>query len=285
MNICKNKQYCLSEKTIEYLAEACNNYTERTKITNKKIKTGNFRDTVMQLHDVLNDACQQNRALSKQELMNNIVTEMKSLIRKRMIPRKGPANSNEWLSTDDINIVLEPLEIIVPYFKYIGATPADCSEYQSCDWYKLDYDNFIDNGIYVIAGVFNKDVFGMSGSHWVALYIDLRQHCVWYIDSAGSEPNAPIKKTIDYYVNYSTKKGYQPKYIVNHKKYQFDRTECGVYSCNAIIRMLSGETFESVINNPLSTKDITSCRKIYFDGDGNAHPKCDPFIINNYRNI
>ena len=50
----------------------------------------------------------------------------------------------------------------------------------------------------------------------------------------------------------------------NHIQHQFDNSECGVYSINFIIRLVGGESFDSVINNITKDEAMNANRKIYF---------------------
>ncbi len=50
----------------------------------------------------------------------------------------------------------------------------------------------------------------------------------------------------------------------NHIQHQFDNSECGVYSINFIIRLVSGESFDSVINDITKDEEMNANRKVYF---------------------
>jgi hypothetical protein len=50
----------------------------------------------------------------------------------------------------------------------------------------------------------------------------------------------------------------------NHIQHQFNNSECGVYSINFIIRLVGGESFDSVINNITKDEEMNANRKIYF---------------------
>ena len=66
---------------------------------------------------------------------------------------------------------------------------------------------------------------------------------------------------------------------MNKNKYQRDKSECGVYSCNFIIRSLAGESFEEATNKFLDFKNINSCRNAYFSNRPSKyepHELCDP---------
>lgn len=213
----------------------------------------------------------------KQEFMNEIVGE----ISDNSFRPVGPKAATEWLSTLDINAILKQYEKIYPKFHFYGAVPLDCNELSYCKLYNLDFEKEESEGIEKIGVIFNHDRHNRSGSHWVAVYIDLPENEFNYCDSAGGLPFDNMLDLINDFKNYCYRKGKEATYYHNTKKYQTDNSECGVYSCNFIIRRLAGESFDEVIKNPLKFKEINSCRNTYFLNKPSSyqpHAKCDPRI-------
>ncbi len=107
----------------------------------------------------------------------------------------------------------------------------------------------------------------------------------FYCDSAGDPPNKYINKCIKLFRTFfKNKYNKDINYRYNNKEYQQDKTECGIYSCNFLIRILSGEKFDDIISNPLGFKEINSCRNAYFINKptkSKINDKCDPVIKNN----
>ena len=50
----------------------------------------------------------------------------------------------------------------------------------------------------------------------------------------------------------------------NKIRHQFSNSECGVYSMNFIIRLLHGETFDTIVENVTKDEAMNACRGAYF---------------------
>jgi hypothetical protein len=147
--------------------------------------------------------------------------------------------------------------------------------------------------------VINLDEHDKSGSHWVALYTDLKKNQVYFFDSFGKKPGKKIKKFINKIISYLYYKKYNNNIKIggmlsdikkltdknirtelknqlfnkltgfdiryNTKQHQFGNSECGVYSINFILRLIKGdETFDDITNNITKDDKINECRKEYF---------------------
>lgn len=218
--------------------------------------------------------------LTQQSFMNEIVDEMRNEISEYTFRTNGPNNSKEWLSTTNIDEIMKQYEKKYPNFKFLGAVPLNCDEVSFCSLFGIDFNKYFEQGVNYLGIIFNHDRFGEPGSHWVSMFIDINNGKLYFCDSAGKPPigniHTIIKKFTDFY---KKKTGKNIIYKYNNRSYQKDNSECGVYSCNFIIRKLSGESFENIINNPLTFPEINSCRNVYFRNKSskyNIHDKCDP---------
>lgn len=215
----------------------------------------------------------------KQAFMNEIVGEMREEISKGTFRHEGPAKANEWLSTLDIENIMKQYESVYPHFKFYGAVPLDCDELSYCQLSQLDFERDQHRGIEQIGIVYNHDRHNGAGSHWVALYVDMPKSEINYCDSTGRKPFDNMASLIERFKAYCQKCGKTAVIALNTAKYQTDDSECGVYSCNFIIRRLAGESFSNVVDNPLAFKDINSCRNVYFSNGPSSyepHRMCDP---------
>lgn len=299
MNICAPNKYdsdnqtCFSLEQLVEMTKAYNRYITKNKlspINDSHIK--NFSiikikdDKPYLLKELLKrfkTVCQDNEiCLTKQDFMNEIVKEMKDDIINNTFRPTGPTDPKEWLSTIDINNIMKQYEEIYPDFKFFGAVPLDCNELNFCPLYKLDYDKY-SKKYKKLAIIFNHDKYGQPGSHWVALYIDINHGKIYFCDSTGRPPINNINKIIEDFMKFYKKTyGSDADYQYNTKEYQTDGSECGIYSCNFIIRMLAGESFEDVIKNSLSFEQINSCRNVYFNNRPSKfqpNKKCDPTYL------
>lgn len=192
----------------------------------------------------------------------------------------GPKKQYEWLSTTDIEKVMYQYESKYPEFKFLGALPYDFEELPYYGIQNIDF-NTLQDSTFKIGAVINLDEHNMPGSHWVALFTDLKKNIVYYFDSFGKKPgkriNIFVRKilnhmyNIKYHTNISmtefmnkfhSSNDYDVRY--NKIQHQFKNSECGVYSMNFIIRLLAGETFDDIVNNITDDITMNNCRKTYF---------------------
>ena len=139
--------------------------------------------------------------------------------------------------------------------------------------------------------VINLDYHYQSGSHWVALYTDLKKNQIYFFDSFAKKPRKKIKKFINRLTKYLYKKNYNDDLNINNvlKKlegggksnqidnltkfdikynniqHQFKNSECGVYSINFIIRLVKGEGFDSITKDIMKDDEMNLCREVYFN--------------------
>lgn len=223
--------------------------------------------------------------LTKQKFMNEIVKEMRDDIQNNTFRPMGPTQPTQWLSTIDINRIMSQYEEVYPDFKFLGAVPSDCAKFSFCSLHNVNFDQYNTNNISKLGVIFNLDKYGEPGSHWVSLYIDIVKGEIYYCDSTGKPPLEDMKLFIDHFINYYLQKtGKEAIYKYNNIPYQKDNSECGIYSCNFLIRKLNGETFENIIKNSLTFEQINSCRNVYFRNkisNAKLHFQCDPKFNSN----
>jgi hypothetical protein len=201
--------------------------------------------------------------LSEQAFMNQIVTSAYSTLINKYRPI-GPDN-NEWLWETHIDEIMKQYHDVYPDFRFLGAVGLDCDERDFCVLSKFSFADLDKAGAKRIGIVFNLGKYGTGGSHWTAAYGDLNKGTIYYCDSAGKPPKANMNNFINLFKDYyETTYGKKSIYAHNNNPYQKDKSECGVYSCNFIIRILRGESFEDIVSNPLNFDQISSCRNAYF---------------------
>jgi hypothetical protein len=167
------------------------------------------------------------------------------------MPPEWKKNKNEWLSNLDIDEVMEQYEKTYPNFKFIGPTPIDFDtrlpeKGEKCVWEELctiSVEKLLKEGKDKIGVTFNLDKHNQSGSHWVSLFVDLKDRFIFYYDSAGND----IPVEIDRLRKRLMKQAKELKNKMNLKFYknypvehQYGNTECGMYSLFFIITMLTG---------------------------------------------
>jgi hypothetical protein len=100
-----------------------------------------------------------------------------------------------------------------------------------------------------------------GGSHWVALAIDLARNCVYYFDSYGMAP----PKQVTHYMRYLTIQDPNLRLERSGRRFQYSKTECGMYSMYFLIRMIAGESFKKFCKTPVADKEMLQFRKVLFD--------------------
>lgn len=202
----------------------------------------------------------------------DFVNKMKESARKDLIENTfvpdGPKGKFEWLNTTHIEESLKQYENKHKDFTFLGAVPIDFDDLPQLGIKNLDFDKLMSQGKTKIGIIFNLDEHYKSGSHWVALFADLKKGQVYFFDSYGIEPEARIRKLMRRISKYYTDKLGHPinKLDVRHNKTQHQKqnSECGVYSMSFILRLLDGESFDDIEKNIVKDDDINTCRKVYF---------------------
>lgn len=184
-------------------------------------------------------------------------------IKKYTFKPKIPRGKDTWLSTSDINKVMEQFEKVDPSFIFLGAVPID---FETAPFYKESFAKLLLNdleskGINKIGIVFNMDPHYKSGSHWAAAFIDSSLREFQYFDSLGKKPHKRVRKWFTNLNKYE-----DPKYYLvwNDSQHQLENNECGVYSLNFIIHRLLGVPFKKIVANVIRDTRMNKQRKIIF---------------------
>lgn len=192
------------------------------------------------------------------DFINNIKdTNLKEKVKYFTFKPKMTETKKMWLSTQDINNVLQQYQELFPLFKFVGALPSD--------FYKVTrvyYDQVFKYD--KIGMIFNLDTHDKPGSHWVAFLIDNKKKSLEYYDSVGKMPNKNIQTFINKMYEYLKQNGYEYKHFYNKKKHQFENSECGVYSIYFLIQRLLGFDFDYVTNNVIKDKKMKQFRNVIF---------------------
>jgi len=224
---------------------------------------------VKELHSRLKDICQDQLCWIKQKFMkeikdNNILLD----ITKNTFRPKAPKGKFTWLGTSNINHVMGQYETLYKHFKFLGALPIDfddISDMLPINIKNLDYDKLYNNKIYQLGAVFNLDPHYKSGSHWVAMFADLKNGSVEFFDSAKGKPYKRIRILMERIANFIKKKHNKDATIlINNVRHQLKKSECGVYSINFVLRRVKGETFQNITQKITDDDTINKCRTIYF---------------------
>jgi hypothetical protein len=202
-------------------------------------------------------------------------------------PKNWKKDKSAWLSNFDIFEVLRQYEISHKHFKVIGPTPIDFDTRPKdlngkCVWNDLcgfSLKNMLQQGKTKLGIVFNLDEHDEPGSHWVAMFVDLEDEFIFYLDSAGESVQPEIKALAERIIKQGLEMQKQMKidfyenYPVEH---QMGENECGMYALYFIITMLTGKaehkTFKNFSdkirffkNKRIPDRYMNKHRKLYFN--------------------
>ena len=204
--------------------------------------------------------------------------EEKKQLRKDYLRPKRPkswdADPDMWLDNYNILHVMKQYEEAFPWFRFKGVFPIDFSApdpyiktgEQKCLYNELchiDLKAEYAAGVRGIGVVFNLDPHFKGGSHWVALYVNLKKIAkpiVSYFDSYGYKTPpmvARLMRTFKLQIP-SCELGF------NARRFQYGNSECGMFSMYFIICMLRGITFKEFCKDSVKDGFMLELRKILF---------------------
>ena len=193
-------------------------------------------------------------------------------------PKEWKKNPNEWLSSIDILQVMNQYEKKYKCFDFLGPSPIDYDThklYGKCVWEELCHFNLakhLQQQHNKIGVIFNLDPHYKGGSHWVSLFINIKNKTIFFFDSTGEQIPNQINKFVDTVIE----QGKQLPTPINFKfdqnypvEHQYGNTECGIYSIFFIIHMLEDKiTGHYLKTNILKDDYIENFRKIYYNQNG-----------------
>ena len=279
---------CLTLESLKLIIES---YNKKSKECDKIKISDNKEEMVKELEKKLSNKCDNQTCWLRLDIVQQLEDEViKEDIIKNTFRPEGPKKKYEWLSTSDINDVVTQYQEKHQDFLFLGALPADFDELEVLGISSLDFSELEQEKKHKIGIVINLDVHTQGGSHWVALYTDLKKGQIYYFDSFAKKPYIRTKKFINRIVKYIYKKKYNKEFNINafikkitsngETKYlnklkdfdiryntvqhQFNNSECGVYSINFIVRLVGGESFDEITQNITKDNEMNKCRTKYF---------------------
>ena len=163
-------------------------------------------------------------------------------------PNTWKENLTEWLSNYHILNVFKQYETTYKDFEFIGPTPIDFASRENGTriWPELcniDIKKLLSKKINKIGIILNLDKHDENGSHWVSIFINIKDGILLYFDSAANQIPQEITDLInlvvlDTYILFYTF-NIPMKYLTNcPKRHQQSNTGCGMYSLYFIITMI-----------------------------------------------
>jgi hypothetical protein len=271
----KNKDYtCYSDKDLYKLSNIWN-----ARHPDRPIKTKNTKKIWEQLKHYYSTICNKESCWVRQMTKNTKLEKELLDAFAPESPEEWKKNPNEWLSSIDILQVMNQYEKKYKCFDFLGPSPIDYDAhklYGDCVWEELchfDLTQHIKKGHTKIGIIFNLDPHYKGGSHWVSLFINVKNKTIFFFDSAGEK----IPQQIEKFANTVIDQGKQLPDPINFKfdqnfpvEHQYGNTECGIYSLFFIIHMLEDKiTAHYIKTHILKDKYMETFRKVYYNENGN----------------
>jgi len=203
-------------------------------------------------------------------------------------PRSWKNDPNEWLTNFDIANVMKQYETKHKNFRFIGPTPMDFETRvperggKQCVWEELctfSLKGYLEKKIDRIGISFNLDSHDEPGSHWVSMFVDVKDRVIIYFDSASNKTPSEIMDLANKIIKQGKeltkpiKFKYYENYPVTHQK---TNTECGMYSLFFLITLLTRKTefdrrmsmeksLRLFLKKKIPDKYVEKFRNIYFN--------------------
>ena len=199
----------------------------------------------------------------KSKLYNNFVPKT---------PESWNTNKNEWLDSNNIKNVLDQYKEHYKNFTYLGPSPMDFDTKVRgvCVWPELCHLSLkeqLKKGITKIGVVLNIDKHTKGGSHWVGLFIDLKEKYIFYFDSCDGDIPHEVTVFTNKLVNQAKALKIKLRRFTNKGlQHQEGTTECGMYVLYFIINLLEKTKQVSYFKkNRIPDENMEEFRTIYFN--------------------
>ena len=183
---------------------------------------------------------------------------LSKMIGKKIASINDGPEFGEPLFTRHVLKIMKKIQKMYPRFEFLGVFPIDIeSSYRSI--MDMNYSELARDhkqlGI-----VWNTDIAGGPGKHWIAIFIDFASKNVCYFDSLLQDVPREIKSLLKYMRN----EGFSVN--MNKKKFQETGTNCGVFVIYFMISRLEGQSCIDFLSDTTHTTDelMTLLRRIIF---------------------
>jgi len=157
-------------------------------------------------------------------------------------------------------------------FLFLGPSPIDFETKINnvCVWPELcnlSLKEQLKKGITKYGIVLNLDKHTEGGSHWVAIFIDLKKKFIFYFDSCDGDIPKEVK-SFTYKIKEQCKKLNIKLKVFNNKglQHQTGTTECGIYVLYFIINLLEDtKPVNYFKKNRIPDEEMEKFRSIYFN--------------------
>lgn len=246
---------CFTKESILILKDAFNRHHPE-----KQIVTNNPTEIWAHLHQKIPECDRESCWLQKipnRYLQDKLKKDLFSPVK----PAEWKAKPNAWLSNFDIDVVIQQYEEANRDFLFLGPTPIDFDEVKNgkCIWEELCRINIVKEyrrGKRKFGVIFNLDTSDGPGTHWVSLFMDIKDPTpfLFYFNSTAEETPIEVKDLMErlesQFKLIKPLKSRNLRVLENTKmQHQKSNTECGMYSLFFIISCLTRKTDPNDMND------------------------------------
>jgi hypothetical protein len=274
-----NKNNRLSNKIEDYTCYSNASLLYLKKYWNQRhpdlmINTNNSKKIWSLLRFYMKDVCDRESCWLKQNFIkNNLNRDLSLLTFAPESPSTWKKNKNQWLTSLDIDKVMKQYEEMYKCFEFIGPSPIDFDshqKYSECVWEELckfDLKDYIDRGKTKIGIIFNTDPHYKEGSHWISLFINIKDKYIFYFDSNGDKIPNEIEKLINRINSQGIQLGFHFNIMDNRNvEHQRSNTECGMYSLYFIVQLLTeNKSPQYFFKERIRDEEMEKLRNKYFN--------------------
>jgi hypothetical protein len=271
-SLARNNNYtCYTKEALLKLRELWN-----ARHPDVKIETTEPKEIWKLLRDNMINVCDRESCWLKQKFVdNNVANELLSRSFAPKSPKSWEKDPRTWLTSLDIDRVMKQYEYAHPNFMFIGPSPIDFDtkvQDGECVWDELcnfNLEKLLKKGKNKIGIVFNTDPHYKDGSHWISLFINVKEGYIFFFDSAGDKVPKEVKVLADRVIEQAKKLGITMKFEENHPRaHQKGNTECGMYSLFMITSVLKGKKKpkDFIGGDLVKDSEMEALRKEYFNG-------------------
>lgn len=260
----KNHYTCFEHLELIEIAKAFNKWIETEKICKGKqcviqrniyIKNKTKKELWKSIYSRMNRICKYEYCWVNMAFINIIKDEnLKDKLKYFTFKPRMTKTRWTWLTTSDINQIMQQYQEFDSSFKFLGALPSDILPLAYTDILKWKR----------IGAVFNLDTHEQIGSHWVAFLIDNEHKTIEYFDSIGNKPNKWTSHFIQSIMDYFKSINLSYLLKINKQIHQMGDSECGIYSIYYLVQRLLGYTFEQITTTIIRDSKMNHFRNVIF---------------------
>lgn len=236
------------------------------------IKESDPKEIWYKLKEYMADTCQNELCWLKQQFIKTSLDS--SLFHHTFAPtspKTWEKNPYEWLSSINILSVMAQYEEKYKCFDFMGPSPINYDTHINdgeCVWKEiceLKISEVLSKGKNKVGFIFNLDPHYKTGSHWVALFVNIKKHEIYYFNSNGFPPPKQIKKLMEEIQRQGKELGIDFKMDHTNLQHQYSTSECGMYCLYFIIQMLNDMPFSYFQTKRIPDNQMKQIRKLYFN--------------------